>query len=118
MQVFDQKAAKAAGGPTRVENAKIALIQFHISPPKTDLENNVIISDYAQVQSCTTTRGNRILFPSFNGLAMANMYIRCPQHDCVWYIGRACSLTCHAEWLMAYTAWMNLNLEAGGASLI
>lgn len=46
--VFDQKAAKSAGGPTRVENAKIALIQFHISPPKTDLENNVIISDYAQ----------------------------------------------------------------------
>jgi T-complex protein 1 subunit delta len=47
--VFDQKAAKAAGGPTRVENAKIALVQFHISPPKTDIENNVIISDYAQV---------------------------------------------------------------------
>jgi len=49
--VFDQKAAKAAGGPTRVENAKIALIQFHVSPPKTDLENNVIISDYAQVSN-------------------------------------------------------------------
>lgn len=47
--VFDQKAAKAAGGPTRVENAKVALVQFHISPPKTDIENNVIISDYAQV---------------------------------------------------------------------
>ena len=46
--VFDHKAAKTAGGPTRVENAKIALVQFHISPPKTDLENNVIISDYAQ----------------------------------------------------------------------
>lgn len=40
---------QAAGGPTRVENAKIALVQFHISPPKTDIENNVIISDYAQV---------------------------------------------------------------------
>lgn len=49
--VFDQKAAKAAGGPTRVENAKIALVQFHISPPKTDIENNVIISDYAQVSA-------------------------------------------------------------------
>jgi chaperonin GroEL (HSP60 family) len=48
--VFDQKAAKAAGGPTRVENAKVALVQFHISPPKTDIENNVIISDYAQVR--------------------------------------------------------------------
>jgi hypothetical protein len=48
--VFDHKAAKAAGGPTRVEHAKIALVQFHISPPKTDLENNVIISDYAQAR--------------------------------------------------------------------
>ena len=48
--VFDHKAAKAAGGPTRVEHATIALVQFHISPPKTDLENNVIISDYAQAR--------------------------------------------------------------------
>ena len=47
--VFDQKASTSAGGPTRVENAKIALVQFCISPPKTDLENNVIISDYAQM---------------------------------------------------------------------
>lgn len=47
--VFDHKASKAAGGPTRVENAKIGLIQFCISPPKTDLENNVIISDYTQM---------------------------------------------------------------------
>lgn len=50
--VFDHKAAKTAGGPTRVENAKVALIQFCISPPKTDLENNVIISDYAQMDRC------------------------------------------------------------------
>ena len=47
--VFDHKAAKTAGGPTRVENAKVALIQFCISPPKTDLENNVVISDYTQM---------------------------------------------------------------------
>jgi len=47
--VFDQKASHAASGPTRVESAKIALVQFCISPPKTDLENNVIISDYAQM---------------------------------------------------------------------
>lgn len=47
--VFAQKASTSAGGPTRVENAKIALVQFCISPPKTDLENNVIISDYAQM---------------------------------------------------------------------
>ena len=54
--VFDQKAAKSAGGPTKVENAKIALIQFHVSPPKTDLENNVIISDYAQARALPLPR--------------------------------------------------------------
>merc|ERR1711998_253479 len=45
--VFPQKAAHFAGGPTRIENAKIGLIQFCISPPKTDMESNVVVSDYA-----------------------------------------------------------------------
>ena len=45
--VFAQGAKKAAGGPTRVENAKVALIQFCLSAPKTDMENNVVVSDYA-----------------------------------------------------------------------
>mmetsp|Transcript_26538 Transcript_26538/g.85852 ORF Transcript_26538/g.85852 Transcript_26538/m.85852 type:complete len:597 (+) Transcript_26538:74-1864(+) len=45
--VFAQGAKKAAGGPTRIENAKIALIQFCLSAPKTDMENNVVVSDYA-----------------------------------------------------------------------
>merc|ERR1711865_478711 len=44
--VFPQKAAHFAGGPIRVENAKIGLIQFCISPPKTDMESNVVVSDY------------------------------------------------------------------------
>lgn len=35
--VFTQPATKSAGGPTRVKDAKIALIQFCISPPKTDV---------------------------------------------------------------------------------
>lgn len=50
--VFDQKAAKTAGGPTRMEKAKIGLVQFHLSPPKADIENNIIISDYTQVGRC------------------------------------------------------------------
>jgi len=37
------------GGPTRVEKAKIGLIQFQLSPPKTNMENQVIISDYTQM---------------------------------------------------------------------
>lgn len=48
--VFDQKAAKTAGGPGRMEKARIALIQFCISPPKSDIENNVVVSDYTQVR--------------------------------------------------------------------
>jgi T-complex protein 1 subunit delta len=35
--VFTQKVAHNAGGPTRVENAKIGLIQFCLSPPKTNV---------------------------------------------------------------------------------
>eukprot|EP00164_Ancoracysta_twista_P000470 GFYU01000629.1.p1 GENE.GFYU01000629.1~~GFYU01000629.1.p1 ORF type:complete len:534 (+),score=162.71 GFYU01000629.1:28-1629(+) len=47
--VFAQKASHQAGGPTRVQNAKIGLIQFCLSPPKTDIEQSVIVSDYAQM---------------------------------------------------------------------
>jgi T-complex protein 1 subunit delta len=46
--VFNQRAA-GTGGPTKIEKAKIALIQFCISPPKTDMENQVILSDYTQM---------------------------------------------------------------------
>ncbi|KAL6760482.1 chaperonin complex component [Haematococcus lacustris] len=59
--VFDQKAAKAAGGPTRVEAARIALIQFCVSPPKPDLENNVVVSDYAQMDRVYKDERNYIL---------------------------------------------------------
>ena len=36
--VFNQRSA-TDGGPSRVEKAKIGLIQFCISPPKTDVSN-------------------------------------------------------------------------------
>lgn len=39
--VFAQHAAHNAGGPTKVENAKIALIQFCLSPPKTNVRTLV-----------------------------------------------------------------------------
>lgn len=45
--VLEQGAKHTSGGPTKVENAKIALIQFCLSAPKTDMENNVVVSDYA-----------------------------------------------------------------------
>lgn len=47
--VFTQKASRAAGGPTKVANAKIGLIQFCLSAPKTDIEQNVVVSDYSQM---------------------------------------------------------------------
>lgn len=47
--IFDTAASHAAGGPSRIQNAKIGLIQFCLSAPKTDMENNVVISDYQQM---------------------------------------------------------------------
>ena len=38
---------RAAGSVKKVEKAKIGLIQFQVSPPKTDMDNQVIVSDYA-----------------------------------------------------------------------
>jgi T-complex protein 1 subunit delta len=40
------KPSKSAGGPTSMKNAKIALIQFCISSPKTDVENQIVVADY------------------------------------------------------------------------
>ena len=42
----NNKVSHFAGGPQRIEQAKIGLIQFCLSAPKTDLENNVVVNDY------------------------------------------------------------------------
>jgi T-complex protein 1 subunit delta len=47
--LFDQKTVGAPGAPNKMEKAKIGLIQFQISPPKTDMENQVVITDYTQM---------------------------------------------------------------------
>jgi len=47
--VLDQQASHVAGGPTKVKDAKIGLIQYCLSAPKTYMENNVIINDYQQI---------------------------------------------------------------------
>ncbi|XP_034941850.1 T-complex protein 1 subunit delta [Chelonus insularis] len=44
--VFTQKSCNV-NGPKRIEKAKIGLIQFCISPPKTDMDHSVIVSDYS-----------------------------------------------------------------------
>lgn len=45
--VFSKGSTKSAGGPSQISNAKIAMIQFCLSAPKTDMDNNIVVSDYA-----------------------------------------------------------------------
>jgi T-complex protein 1 subunit delta len=47
--VLHQNAIVSAGGPTRVQNAKIGLIQFQLSPPKPDMDNVVMVNNYRQM---------------------------------------------------------------------
>jgi T-complex protein 1 subunit delta len=42
----DKKVSHFAGGPSKIVDAKVGLIQFCMSAPKTDLENNVVVHDY------------------------------------------------------------------------
>ena len=43
------KVSKAAGGPTKIENPKIGLIQFCLSHPKTDMDSTLEIQEYSQM---------------------------------------------------------------------
>lgn len=45
----DKKVSHSAGGPTYMENAKIGLIQFCLSAPKTDMENKIVVREYQQM---------------------------------------------------------------------
>ncbi|CAM0141577.1 T-complex protein 1 subunit delta [Umbelopsis sp. WA50703] len=47
--ILTQNVVKTAGGPTRMEKAKIGLIQFQLSPPKPDMENQIVVNDYRQM---------------------------------------------------------------------
>ncbi|KAF5358462.1 hypothetical protein D9756_001482 [Leucocoprinus leucothites] len=47
--VLNQNVVVSAGGPTRIEKAKIAIIQFQLSAPKPDMDNTVVINDYRQM---------------------------------------------------------------------
>lgn len=47
--MFKQHINKAAGGPGRLENVKVGLIQFQLSAPKTDMEQQIIVSDNAAI---------------------------------------------------------------------
>ncbi|OIR59141.1 MAG: T-complex protein 1 subunit delta [Amphiamblys sp. WSBS2006] len=47
--ILPMKAVDSAGGPTKMENAKIGLVQFCLSPPKTDMDSQIVIGDYQQM---------------------------------------------------------------------
>jgi T-complex protein 1 subunit delta len=47
--LFSQGSVQTAGGPSDISNAKIGLIQYQLSPPKTNMENSVIVDDYTQI---------------------------------------------------------------------
>lgn len=47
--VFSKSVSNKAGGPSRIENAKVGLIQFQLSAPKTDMENQVIVQNHDEV---------------------------------------------------------------------
>lgn len=48
-------------GSKRIEKAKIGLIQFCVSPPKTDMDNQVVISDYTQMDRILKEESHYIL---------------------------------------------------------
>jgi len=47
--VLTQGVLKSGGGPIRMEKARIGLIQFQLSPPKPDMENQIVVNDYRQM---------------------------------------------------------------------
>jgi T-complex protein 1 subunit delta len=49
IEVLNQTVIKGSGGPARIEKARIGLIQFQLSPPKPDMENQIVVNDYRQM---------------------------------------------------------------------
>ena len=57
----DNKVSKAAGGPTKVENPKIGMVQFSIANPKTDMDSTLQINDYTQMDRVLKQERKHIL---------------------------------------------------------
>ncbi|SAM81894.1 probable CCT4-component of chaperonin-containing T-complex [Ustilago bromivora] len=47
--VLAQNVVSGSGGPTRIEKAKIAVCQFQLSSPKPDMDNQIVVNDYRQM---------------------------------------------------------------------
>jgi len=59
--VLQKGSTKTAGGPSQMANAKIALLQYCLSAPKTDMDNNVVVSDYAAMDRILKEERKHIL---------------------------------------------------------
>lgn len=59
--VFTQGATTMAGGPSFVKNAKIGLVQFCLSAPKSDIESEIVISDHQQLDRILKEEKKHIL---------------------------------------------------------
>ena len=60
--VFTNKASHVAGAPTKVANAKIGLVQFCLTAPKTDIENQIVVSEYSQMDRILKEERRRVPF--------------------------------------------------------
>jgi T-complex protein 1 subunit delta len=47
--VFEHRILRNSGEPRTIKEAKSALIQFQLSPPKTDMDSQVVLNDYDQM---------------------------------------------------------------------
>jgi T-complex protein 1 subunit delta len=47
--VLEQNVINGGGGPTRMEKARIAVCQFQLSSPKPDMDNQIVVNDYRQM---------------------------------------------------------------------
>ncbi|KAI9853971.1 MAG: T-complex protein 1 subunit delta [Vezdaea acicularis] len=59
--VLTQGVMKSGGGPARMEKARIGLIQFQLSPPKPDMENQIVVNDYRQMDKILKEERNYLL---------------------------------------------------------
>ncbi|KAJ1920531.1 T-complex protein 1 subunit delta [Mycoemilia scoparia] len=59
--LLNQNVVTSAGGPSRIEKAKIGLIQFQLSPPKPDMENQIVVNDYRQMDRILKEERNYLL---------------------------------------------------------
>lgn len=56
-----QAANRSANGPTRIEKARIGICQFQLSGPKTDMDSQLVVSDYAQMDRALKEERNYLL---------------------------------------------------------